>query len=103
MSNDLTPGQAERPRLGMKLRLYHAFICFCLILPEALTGCTGNPPQVAPPQPPTVPVSRPVQRQVLDYVDFTWRTDAVNTVNIVPRVTGYLDRMPFQEGSLVKK
>jgi len=50
-----------------------------------------------------VPISQPVQRQVIDYVDFTGRTDAVNTANIVPRVTGYLVKMPFQEGSLVKK
>src|SRR5262249_12059324 len=63
----------------------------------------GGSPQVAPPQPPTVPVSQPVRRQVTDYVDFTGRTDAVNTVNVVPRVTGYLVKMPFKEGSLVKK
>jgi multidrug efflux system membrane fusion protein len=50
-----------------------------------------------------VPVSKPVQRQVTDFVDFTGRTDAVNTVNIVPRVTGYLVKMPFTEGSLVKE
>jgi multidrug efflux system membrane fusion protein len=50
-----------------------------------------------------VPVSQPVQRSVTDYVEFTGRTDAVNTVNIVPRVTGYLVKMPFKEGSLVKK
>jgi multidrug efflux system membrane fusion protein len=36
-------------------------------------------------------------------VDFTGRTDAVNTVNIVPRVTDYLAKMPFKEGALVKK
>jgi multidrug efflux pump subunit AcrA (membrane-fusion protein) len=44
-----------------------------------------------------------VQRVVTDYVDLTGRTDAVNSVNIVPRVTGYLVKMPFKEGSLVKK
>jgi membrane fusion protein, multidrug efflux system len=64
-----------------------------------LAGCSGSPPQVAPPQPATVPVSQSVQRQVQDFVDFTGRTDAVNTVNIVPRVTGYLVKMPFKEGA----
>src|SRR5262249_19651848 len=53
-------------------------------------------------QPPAVPVSRPVQREVTDYVDFTGRTDAVQAVNIVPRVTGYLVQMPFKEGSEVR-
>jgi multidrug efflux system membrane fusion protein len=39
---------------------------------------------------------------VTDYVDFTGRTQAVNSVNVVARVTGYLDRVPFTEGSEVK-
>ena len=50
-----------------------------------------------------MPVSKPVQREVTDYVDFTGRTDAVQAVNIVARVTGYLVKMPFKEGAEVKK
>ena len=49
-----------------------------------------------------VPVGQPVQREVTDYVDFTGRTEAVYSVDIRPRVTGYLGKMPFQEGSEVK-
>ncbi len=52
---------------------------------------------------PIVNVSRPVQRKVVDYIDYTGRTDAVNSVDIRPRVTGYLTKMPFTEGSDVKK
>jgi multidrug efflux system membrane fusion protein len=76
---------------------------FGLILAGAIAGCGQHPPQVAPPQAPVVPISQPVQHAVTDYVDFTGRTDAVNTVNIVPRVTGYLVKLPFKEGSLVKQ
>jgi multidrug efflux system membrane fusion protein len=76
---------------------------FCLCPAGAMIGCSNGPPQVAPPEAPAAPVSQPVQREVTDYVDFTGRTDAVNTVNIVPRVTGYLVQMPFKEGALVKK
>jgi multidrug efflux system membrane fusion protein len=43
-----------------------------------------------------------VQQQVTDYVDFTGRTDAVQAVDIRARVTGYLVRMPFKEGSEVR-
>jgi len=49
-----------------------------------------------------LPVSKPAQRVVTDYVDFTGRTDAVKAVDIRPRVTGYLLQMPFKEGSEVK-
>jgi multidrug efflux system membrane fusion protein len=66
-------------------------------------GCGEAPAQLAPPQPPAVPVSKPVQQEVTDYVDFTGRTDAVQAVNVIARVTGYLVQMPFKEGSEVKK
>ncbi len=50
-----------------------------------------------------MPISQPVERPVTDFVDFTGRTDAVQSVNIVARVTGYLVKMPFKEGADVKK
>jgi multidrug efflux system membrane fusion protein len=50
-----------------------------------------------------VPVSHAVEEEVTDYVDFTGRTEAVQAVNIVARVTGYLVKMPFTEGSEVKE
>jgi multidrug efflux system membrane fusion protein len=58
---------------------------------------------VAPAEPPALPVAKPVQREVTDYVDFTGRTEAVEAVDIRPRVTGYLVQIPFKEGSDVKK
>lgn len=75
-------------------------LCFCLFL--GLAGCTARTPQVAPVEPPAVPISKPVSREVTDFVDFTGRTDAVQAVDIRARVTGYLLRMPFKEGTEVK-
>jgi membrane fusion protein, multidrug efflux system len=69
----------------------------------AVAGCQANAKKVAPAEPPTVPISRPVQRNVTDYVDFTGQTKAVHSVDIRPRVTGYLVNMPFQEGAEVKQ
>ena len=42
-------------------------------------------------------------REVTNYAEFTGRTEAVEAVDIRPRVTGYLVRIPFKEGSEVKK
>jgi multidrug efflux system membrane fusion protein len=50
-----------------------------------------------------VPVSKPVQHQVTDHVDFTGQTKAVESVDIVARVTGYLTKIAFKEGANVKK
>jgi multidrug efflux system membrane fusion protein len=80
-----------------------ALTCFCLTWSGALVGCSHGPPQLAPAQPPAVPVSHPVNRVVTDYVDFTGRTDAIQAVDIRARVTGYLVEIPFKEGAEVKK
>jgi multidrug efflux pump subunit AcrA (membrane-fusion protein) len=87
----------------MNSRWRWALTCFCLTWSGALVGCSQSPPHVAPAEPPAVPVSQPVHRVVTDYVDFTGRTDAVQAVDIRPRVTGYLVEMPFKEGAEVKK
>src|SRR6185312_1138050 len=69
----------------------------------ATTGCQPTTaPAVAPAPPMVVPVSQPVPREVTDYVDFTGRVNAIQSVDIRPRVTGYLRRMPFKEGAEVK-
>jgi multidrug efflux system membrane fusion protein len=69
----------------------------------AIGGCRHSSSEVAPASPPAIPVSKPVHRQVTDYVEFTGRTSAVNAVDVRPQVTGYLVRMPFKEGADVKK
>jgi len=67
-----------------------------------LSGCTRKPPPIAPPELVSIPVSKPVVREVTDFVDFTGRTEAVQSVDIRPRTTGYLVKMPFQEGAEVQ-
>ena len=73
-----------------------------LISASLIIGCTRNPAKVAPPEPSVLPVSLPVEREVTDYVEFTGRTNAVQSVDIRPRVTGYLVKISFKEGADVK-
>jgi membrane fusion protein, multidrug efflux system len=65
-------------------------------------GCAKAPAQVAPAEAPVIPVSQPVARDVTEYEDFTGRTEAVESVDIRPRATGYLVKIPFKEGAEVK-
>jgi RND family efflux transporter MFP subunit len=66
-------------------------------------GCARAPSE-APAAPPTpVTVSLPVERYVTDQVDFTARLAAVDSVEVRAHVWGYLDKVNFQEGALVKK
>ena len=75
-----------------------------LLLAATAAGCRPKTREVAA-EVPVVPVSHPIQRVVTEYVDFTGRADAVQSVNIIARVTGYLVPLekPFKEGSEVKK
>jgi RND family efflux transporter MFP subunit len=51
----------------------------------------------------TVEVSQPITREVIDYEDFTGRTEAVAKVDLRPRVTGYIDKVNVKEGAAVKR
>ena len=70
-------------------------VSLCLVLSVAPAGCARRPAQVAAPEPLSIPVSKPVVRQITDFVDFTGRTEAIQSVDIRPRATGYLVKMPF--------
>ncbi|QVL34850.1 efflux RND transporter periplasmic adaptor subunit [Telmatocola sphagniphila] len=52
---------------------------------------------------PVIPVSHPVEREVTDYVDYTGRTDAKDSVSVRARATGYLTKVNFKEGADVKE
>ncbi len=73
-------------------------ICLGLFL---LVGCQAKKP--APPPPPKVTVKQPEQRTVTDSLELTGNTQAINTVQLVARVPGYLEKVFFQDGQTVKK
>lgn len=65
---------------------------------------TGCAPQAAPaPQTPQVSVAEVLRRDVSDWDEFTGRIEAIESVEIRPRVSGYIERVAFVEGSNIKK
>jgi RND family efflux transporter MFP subunit len=66
----------------------------------ALTAC--SPPQRAPLAPPKVTVSQPQLATVTNWDEYPGHLDAVEMVEIRPRVAGYIDSIHFQEGTEVK-
>ena len=69
----------------------------------ALAGCAQPPSEGPAAAPPKVTVSYPIEREVTDYADYTARTAAVDSVEVRARVWGYLDKVNFKEGAMVKK
>jgi RND family efflux transporter MFP subunit len=75
---------------------------FVLALCLGLAGCARIPAETTT-APAAVTVSYPIERDVTDYVDFTSRTAAVDSVEVRAHVWGYLDKVNFKEGAMVKK
>ncbi len=57
----------------------------------------------SPAPPPAVTVAKPVSQAVTDYLNFTGNTAPTNSVTLVARVEGYLEKVHFTDGSRVKK
>jgi len=72
-----------------------------LALTVLALGCSSQPPAALPP--PAVTVAEVPQRDITDWDEFTGRLEAVDAVQIRPRVSGYIRRVAFDEGNGVRK
>jgi RND family efflux transporter MFP subunit len=73
-----------------------------LLLMVLLAGCKPDNSYHAPPPPPVI-TSKPVLMPMTAYLTVTGSTVAVNSVQLVARVPGYLDSIDYTDGSIVKK
>jgi RND family efflux transporter MFP subunit len=75
---------------------------FWIVFLVLWTAC-GEKPTHTPPPPPKVTVVQPVRMSVTDYLEVTGNAQAFQTVQLVARVAGYLEKVLFQDGQMVKK
>jgi RND family efflux transporter MFP subunit len=68
----------------------------------ALAGC-GRQAEHPTSAPPKVTVTEPEQRAVLEYEELPGRVAAIDHVVVKARVTGYLNKVHFQEGAEVRE
>ncbi|UNK57154.1 efflux RND transporter periplasmic adaptor subunit [Pseudoxanthomonas daejeonensis] len=85
---------APSPRL---LRLGAASVLALAVL----AGCSGQASEQAPP--PQVGVAQVLVRQVSQWDEFSGRIEAVESVDLRPRVSGYIEQVNYREGQEVKK
>ena len=76
---------------------------WALLVCAAAGGCTKSEHTAPPAEPPMVTVATPVTKDVVDNVEYNGRTDAVESVDIRARVSGYLNDIKFKAGAEVKK
>jgi multidrug efflux system membrane fusion protein len=93
-----SPGPADAlPRAALR----------CVALVSAVL--LGLAPQAWAPQawaqagPPGVTVAKPLASRVAQWDEFTGRFEAMERVEVRPRVSGYIDKVHFRDGSMVKE
>ena len=81
-----------------------AVTALAAVLLVAGVGHSGAKPLSAAAPPLTVVTVAPVlHRPLREWQEFTGRLQAVNTVEVRPRVNGFIDRVAFQDGARVRK
>ena len=77
-------------------------LAFLLLTATALSGCDGKPAASSAP-PPSVLVSRPLQKIITEWDEYTGRFEAVNAVEVRARVSGFINSVHFKEGQIVNQ
>jgi RND family efflux transporter MFP subunit len=78
--------------------LVRCFLTCTLVIPFLALGCTQKQASGPPRPAPEVAISQPIERKITDYVEFTGRSDATESVEIRARVSGYLKKIAYTAG-----
>jgi RND family efflux transporter MFP subunit len=90
------------PSARLTIAARFARAAFSLAIAAAAAGCGQNNEYAAPP-PPKVSVAQPVAQDVPRYFEATGNTTAVNSVDLVARVQGFVQAINYTDGAFVKK
>lgn len=72
-----------------------------LFLCGFLFSCNNS--STPPTPPPEVDVAFPLNKEIVEWDEYTGRFQAIESVDIRSRVTGYLNKINFKDGQIVKK
>ncbi|MFZ4833526.1 efflux RND transporter periplasmic adaptor subunit [Rouxiella sp. Mn2063] len=85
---------------GTRIALQFSAVALFVTL---LSGCDNSVAQNAPPPPPAVSVADVIIKPISQWDNFNGRIEAVQSVQLRPRVSGYIDKVNYTEGQEVKK
>ena len=80
-----------------------AFASGMAALLMALSACSAGSETQAQPPLPEVTVANPLVRDVLEWDDYVGRFEPTETVDVKPRVSGYLTGIHFRDGQFVRR
>jgi RND family efflux transporter MFP subunit len=74
-------------------------VCVTVLIANGCQKSSPPPPAAVP----TVTVAKVISKDVIEWDEYTGRTDAIESVDIRPRVSGYLEMIGFRAGDIVDK
>jgi multidrug efflux system membrane fusion protein len=96
--NSLFHSRRRQSGIGISTRLSAVALLVAL-----LAGCDNSVAQNAAPPPPAVSTADVVIKPISQWDAFNGRIEAVQSVQLRPRVSGYIDKVNYTEGDEVKK
>jgi len=93
-------GRQHTKQASTRLKPGGAALVFLAAL--VVSGCETTPPAQGTKKPKVI-VTTPITDRVIDFQDFTGRLEAVKSVELRARVSGYVMEVPFKEGDQVKE
>src|SRR5712675_1229594 len=88
--------------LGLMPSSARAQAAVAIALACLLAGCGEGQKQAAAP-PPKVTVANPIKHTIVDQDEYVGRFVPVDVVEVRARVSGYLDKINFTDGQIVKQ
>ncbi|MGY5956830.1 OqxA [Kosakonia sp. BK9b] len=82
---------------------FHLHALGAMLLSVLLVGCDNGVAQNAVPQAPAVSAADVVVKSISQWDSFNGRIEAVESVQLRPRVSGYIDKVNYTDGQEVKK
>lgn len=94
------PEETENRGAGL-MRLVAPGLLIAMLV-ALVTGCGHQAAQQRPPLP-QVTVAPVERKEIVEWDEFTGRIEPIESVEVRPRVSGYIQEVRFQSGQLVKK
>lgn len=89
--------------LGIRVSFPKSATCGALATMALIAGLLSPAPAQAQQEPPAVTAAKPVVRDIVEDDEFVGRFEAVDEVAVRARVGGYLEKVHFTDGALVKQ
>ena len=100
--HDSAPPRRVSPRGVLTGVIALAMIGGVVLFGPHTAGIGGGPPPGAM-APPTVTIAHPLERDVIEWAEYTGQFEAVEYVELRARVNGYLTEIHFKDGQAVNK